>query len=374
MRTRSGVEPARPSSWPKILAPGKLFLAGEYGVLTGAEALVMAVDKHVVMDGVEAPSDLEAPDPLMDALIEEASRITTPPRHAPAFDARLLLRGPGRKLGLGSSAAKAAAVLAGAFVLAGEDISKSEIRRRALISAWRGHRAAGGGSGADVAASVLGGAVRFRLRIHDGDGLLENGRPGTGFETRQASLSSRHLPIVLHGGSSLSTRLALSRLKSAVREGSTRHIELVRRLAKDGELLAKALTSSNPPADEVTGMVEACSLSLLELTDSLELGASSGREALRSASKIAADHGGAAKPSGAGGGDLILVFVPSIEPEERREVASRLDRAGLDVLDVGLDSRGVRPAELGRPTAHRHEPLSVHFEGALGTTPHEELD
>jgi phosphomevalonate kinase len=62
--------------------------------------------------------------------------------------------------------------------------------------------------------------------------------------------------------------------------------------------------------------------------------------ALRRASRLAAEHGGAAKPSGAGGGDVALAFF------ERDEDAVRFGEAcpeaGLTLLPIALGDVGVR--------------------------------
>ena len=81
-------------------APGKLVLSGAYSVLSGAPALVVAVDRYVLADSTRPPAFLT---PEVHAAIGE--------RAAPWFDASALREGE-KKLGLGSSAAILVASLA----------------------------------------------------------------------------------------------------------------------------------------------------------------------------------------------------------------------------------------------------------------------
>lgn len=81
-------------------APGKLLLSGAYAVLSGAPALVTAVDRYVLSDSLRAATFLT---PEVHAALGD--------RPAPWFDASAL-RDAGKKLGLGSSAAILVASLA----------------------------------------------------------------------------------------------------------------------------------------------------------------------------------------------------------------------------------------------------------------------
>ncbi|MFE6867691.1 hypothetical protein ACFVFS_14100 [Kitasatospora sp. NPDC057692] len=82
---------------------------------------------------------------------------------------RLTVRGrgwrAGHKTGLGGSAASTAAVLGALAAAAGHDVSSPSLRRALLPTAADLHRAHqhGRGSGADVAASVHGGWVDYRM-------------------------------------------------------------------------------------------------------------------------------------------------------------------------------------------------------------------
>ncbi len=139
----------------KAIAPGKVMLAGEYAVLEGGDALVMAVDRHAeALPGAGAPLPPETVATL--ALARREGFLGG--EHVMRVDTRALEEGE-RKLGLGSSAAGcAAALLLAAYT---EGVAVRARRKTLAALARRGHREAqGGGSGVDVLASVFGGVVK----------------------------------------------------------------------------------------------------------------------------------------------------------------------------------------------------------------------
>ena len=165
-------------------APGKLVIAGEYAVLSGAPALVLAVDAR-------AKCRIETCDtggwqfatrpPLWDAnyRLEDLFNGNVRLPH-PAGLVPLLLRGSnrlladakvsldtesffcnGRKIGIGSSAAVTVAIAGALEELVGVEVAQVKLRDAHA-------RAFGSGSGLDVATSYLGGFVRYE------DGVARN--------------------------------------------------------------------------------------------------------------------------------------------------------------------------------------------------------
>ena len=63
-------------------------------------------------------------------------------------------------------------------------------------------------------------------------------------------------------------------------------------------------------------------------------------ERLRKVSALARECGGAAKPSGAGGGDVALAVFDSTDAASRFESAAKV--ADIEILDVPLGGPGVR--------------------------------
>ena len=341
-------------TWPAVMAPGKAVLAGEYGVLFGSSILAMAVDRYVFMRSAEEARerDGEKPaqetdtknDPLVQCLMEEAARLTTIPASPPLFDAGELYDDRGDRLGLGSSAAKAAALFLGAFLLSRDGLDHAAQKAAVFDAASRAHRLAGGGSGADVAASVFGGAIRFRLALRGASSVFEAGVE-TDNEVEMVSLPERSMPLLVRGCPPVSTREALARLEERTYRRDDRVAGIVEEVTSTGDVLVAALLDERTEERDLTGAVDASRRALLRLSESLSPEAISGESALFRAGEVASSFGAAVKPSGAGGGDLILVFAPALDPDERGRLASSLDNAGLPVLDVGLDQVGARPIE-----------------------------
>lgn len=150
-----------------VRAPGKVILWGEYAVLAGAPALVMAVDRRVVATAVpssgtstltRAIGDVSEPVTAGEAARVFAALGSNRPQTTFVLDAtelyapgtgRVTRVGVPRKLGLGSSAAEAAALYA--LLTEPEDRSLAHLRD---IAEPAGPQR---GSGSDFVASLLGG-------------------------------------------------------------------------------------------------------------------------------------------------------------------------------------------------------------------------
>lgn len=150
-----------------VSAPGKAFLIGEYAVLEGAPAIVTAVDARAVAHASEAKPKSRATAVVecahrrvLDYLQASGDAASTEPY--PLVDTGRFYIGT-RKLGLGSSAAVTAAVVGYHLAAHGLDPSDPAVLPDALEIAMAAHSEAqgGGGSGGDVAASMLGGTLRF---------------------------------------------------------------------------------------------------------------------------------------------------------------------------------------------------------------------
>ena len=173
-----------------------------------------------------------------------------------------------KKLGLGSSAAWIACVTGSVFAAAGQDLDDPEVRRRVLLAARAAHRAARGGSGADVATAVLGGVVRFR----------DPGRGDDALVAERVALPEASLPLVVAGGSPVSTARAIAHFEGP--EGRS----VLEDAAAAGSVLSARLRSGLGIARAVR---DADTL-LARIADLAELGAGAGREALAAAREVAA--------------------------------------------------------------------------------------
>lgn len=173
-------------------APGKLVVSGEYAVLIGAPALVLALDRRIhvhladgtadwhfeshgfadavrySLDTLLASPELIATDPaftvkhVLDALRSGGHAVTRLPKHLDVQIDSTAGFEHGRKLGIGTSAGVCVAVTAA--LLARLDASSSD---SVLPIAMSAHSAAQGGhgSGLDVASAWAGGLIRFE-RAH----------------------------------------------------------------------------------------------------------------------------------------------------------------------------------------------------------------
>ncbi len=312
-------------------APGKLVLLGEYTVLFGAPALVMAIDRRARVV-LEPSSDTrwhaESPglvpgraafevgpdggvrweDPgaaeglaLVTGLFRDLSRtgLLDPaglPPQILILDTRAFFGGdiPGRpKLGLGSSAALTVALAAGLLDLAGDgNVPGPGTILGPLVEAHRGLQG-GRGSGIDVAASLLGGVLRYEL---DSRGSQPHAVP--------VSLPPELRLRFVWTGRAASTGGFLSRLERSLvlRETGT-----VACLDELGKLSARGLDEL--AGDRLPDFLD----TVRSFTGTLErLGALMGSPILspehRRLRELASEAGVAYKPSGAGGGDFGIVF------------------------------------------------------------------
>jgi len=332
-------------------APGKLVLLGEYAVLDGAPALVLAMPQRArvrlrALGG--GPSRLRAP-PLIagsepfrlhDGVLEWAAADEVRGQRlawAKALIQALAVRGwwpagaveaeldsrdfhatGGDKLGLGASAALAVALTRAAARAAG--IGDDEITLASLVHL---HRSLQGdrGSGVDVAASLLGGTVRYRL---DGSEPV----------ARRVELPAGLRLLGLASGTAFSTASALARLRQWVAQRPEQWHELRTRLTATAEAGAGAANA----ASLVAAVAEfAAGLEALERASGIEI---LGRA--HAVPKRLADEAGVAyKPSGAGG-DLGIAASDDpgrIERLRQRAAASGLRTVPMDTTAAGADLR-----------------------------------
>jgi phosphomevalonate kinase len=318
-------------------APGKLLLAGEYAVLDGATAVVIAVDRRAT-----ARRAARQPSPFLDALAAQLAR-----RHGAhhpcaqaataniAVDTAEFSRG-GQKLGLGSSAA--ATVAAAALALAATDPTAAALDRDAVFElAFAAHGDAQGqrgsrGSGADIAAATYGGVLTYRTRT---DASPE---PGIAPASRGCDRAALPVPqsvtlLPFFTGHSADTVTMVARVHAARAAGATR--ASLEAIAAAALALAEALQR-----DDASAILRAIRQGGAALA---ALGEAAGHDletaAVRAARAALARFGGAAKTTGAGGGDLAIAVLP--REEDRNAATAALIEAGCQVVPLAIDRRGV---------------------------------
>lgn len=310
----------------RVRAPGKLMVAGEYAVLHGAEAVVMAVDRHARVADADAPCPevpREVAAALQIALRENAIRAVT---DRWSLDVRALQDEAGRKLGLGSSAAACVAAVGWHLAREGHDLRDPAVRARVADLARRGHRAAqGGGSGVDVIASARGGVVS--VRFADGlDGAAEVRGCG--------ALQGQHW-AVLWSGASARTSEMITRAESlrardggafAARMGAIGEAARAVRTALDGEDPAAMTEAVGAHGEAMRAFGEA-------------IGAPVVTDALAALAGALRPLGAAVKPSGAGGGDVSLLVAR--DPEALARALTAATEHGFARVALDVDPQGV---------------------------------
>ncbi|MFT5685748.1 MAG: phosphomevalonate kinase [Myxococcota bacterium] len=268
-------------AFPEVRAPGKLVIIGDYAVLDGAPAAVLAIDRGVRCE-VLAGDGIVTPD--------GDTRFVAPALHGapPAlyrFSAWNPVDLPG-KPGFGGSAAACVAACIAA-------------NRPAHDAFTIHHTVQGSGSGVDVAASIHGGLIRFTP-----------GQPAT-------PLPLVH-PSVIYTGTSAKTgpRVQVWRAWS----DDAARARFVQQTAELVDLLSHdPIAATAQAAELLIAATAAAGVDYLTVE-------------LQRIMALAAAHGGAAKPSGAGGGDCAVAFFPDRESQQAFE--TRCAAEGLSPIAV----------------------------------------
>jgi phosphomevalonate kinase len=309
---------------PVVIAPGKIFLVGEYAVLEEGPAVLAAVSRHAVaqyIPGMDAMSNVvrEAVERARAEIGEAASAL---PPGSVLVNSDDFQHG-NQKIGLGSSSATAAAAVGALFESAGVSVEKN--RERIYTIALAAHRAAqgGAGSGADVAAAVHGGLIRVE-RQPAGAPLVESLPLPAGL----------HL-VVFWTGQAVSTTNMIEGVQKFAKKDPNAYRQMIDNLRETAEKFVTELR-----ANSATGAVAAAGrygrrLAVLGAAASVPIVTGT----FTRASELAKELGGIAKPSGAGGGDIGIAMFAI--PEAARLFAHALPKP-LTPLDVDLDRLGVR--------------------------------
>ena len=328
-------------------APGKLVLLGEYAVLAGAPALVLAVERRgraalapsgshcweIISPtlGLQARFHLQHDEaiwhgPAPAELVWVATLLARFPQVDRLHPCRIELdsdafyldhAGARTKLGLGSSAALTVALLGALHAVAG-------IAPPILDEAIEAHRAIqhGQGSGIDIAAASAGGLSRFQL---------------TGDAARMDPVSwpkGLHWACV-YSGRPASTRAMLATVAAWREREPTAFTQYMHELA----------TISSRGIDALTADDAAAFLSSLHdyATALARFGAATGVDIAsrehRAIAAIAQTCGCVYKSCGAGGGDVGVTF--AVEDTRLRAFSERASRAGFPVIGLEADPKGL---------------------------------
>lgn len=339
-------------------APGKLVLCGEYAVLEGARAIVLALDRRALVTLQPIAGDacvIDAPGlaihdasgrpdgqghlawsnidqagavqlKLVASVIEQALADGPVAAFRVQLDTAALFAvdEPSSKLGLGSSAALAVALAGAVAAHAGRPLPA--VAR--LVAAHR--RMQGGrGSGLDIAASLSGGSILYRL-LDGAPQIAPAAWPqGLGF-------------ACVWSGKSASTGVFLRGLAAWRQRAGTEYAALLRELAACAETAADALA---------TAAVDDLLLALGAYGQVLaRLGNASGLDIVcaehRTLAALAADCGVVYKSCGAGGGDLGVAL--GTDADRLAAFRQAVAREGMRNLDLRIDPHGLHVQQTNR--------------------------
>jgi len=330
---------------PVVAAPGKVFLVGEYAVLEGGTSVLASVNRVAVGEFIP---ELDPGSPLVAQAVKAAlAALGDKGRALPAGSvwidtSAFAATGDApksvgvRKLGLGSSAATAACAVGAVLEMAGLPITAH--RDLAYSLAESAHRAwqDGAGSGADVAAAVYGGLLQFTRPSGDTP-VVRNISGGLG-ALQLMVFSSR---------TAVSTTNQIRTMRAFAEREPERYAGLLAPVREAAERFVESLASRN--ARETIAATRASGGALLMLGDAASVPIVT--PPFARASAIAAELGGAAKPSGAGGGDIgIALFADLAAAQTFAERVSGERDAGLQILDLKIDDNGLHRRDAGIAT------------------------
>jgi phosphomevalonate kinase len=344
-------------------APGKLILTGEYAVLDGAPALVVAVDRRVAARRHTGP---RGSSPFLIAVVDElaarygADHPATRAAMEIVVDSRAFFLGT-TKLGLGSSAAVTVAATALALAVPNDKVpvidrdavlavaaaahaaaqsskprASAELSRRSrtpsrsdLSAQLEAEAEQSGvrGSGADIASAVHGGVIAFQRSA---------ATPG---KVTRMTWPSGVILLPFFTGSAADT----AELVASVNAARVRNREAVEAaldaIAKASRAACQACESRAP---EIAANALMAALALAaNATD--RLAAATGLPlvppCVADARAVLAKCNGTAKTTGAGGGDVAVAVIPDTEDVSRAR--RLLIEVGCQPLDLAVDTTGV---------------------------------
>ncbi len=348
-------------------APGKLILLGEYAVLEGAPALVGAIARRARVSVTDRPQGFQLESALIGnrgldfefgakgeihfsielaledrgklqlfrACMEECREAVLragvpwkPVKISMDTDA-FFLEESRQKLGLGSSAALTVSLIAALLSRFGLLDARVPDKPLLLERAMFAHRKAQSntGSGVDVAASVYGGVFQYRLNG-------KSGRPG--IATRPFHLPPDLLTVAVWSGESASTPELVGMVNRFRDRDPVKYTRLIGRMNEISTLGIGAIRNSDTTMflDSVSNYFDAMK-ALGEAADAPIISAPH-----REIAGVCEAAGVCYKPSGAGGGDLGILF--SRDSGSLRVAVRNLEQKGYPAFDLQIGTHGVQ--------------------------------
>ncbi|WP_159498719.1 phosphomevalonate kinase [Microbacterium sp. 18062] len=325
-------------------APGKLFIAGEYAVVSpGEPSVLVAVDRYLTVGLTESvgAGSIHSPEygrmPLfwtrsedgltidrehhpydyVFAAITIAERLRAELGLAPRFfDLRIdsgLDDVSGRKFGLGSSAAVTVATVRAIDEFYRFGLDRTELFKLALLATIQVAPTASGG---DLAASTFGGWIGYRSpdrallrRRSANDRVVDllRSEAWDGLEIRRLPPPEQLAFVVGWTGAPASTERLVDEVGRRARAGAIDHPAFL----LDSRACVSDLWSALDAGDDATILAGVRRARRLLQGLGTESGVSIETPALAALCDVAESFGAAGKPSGAGGGDCGIVLAPA---------------------------------------------------------------
>jgi len=284
-----------------VRVPGKVMLSGEYAVMLGGMAFMMPISRHIEVDEIDL-----VPDKPYSPVVQMAIKYPIPEvakfeqKHGrshikinPGGFLTTTADGYPVKLGLGLSAAEAVAVVALRFERAGKPWQQH--RKLVFKYALEIHREIqkGLGSGADVAACAFGAPLVY---------YLKRNRPQ--IDLVKSPKHDNCPPMVLvWTGRPANTREMIEKFMAWAKEDKVATKRLLPNLVKASDILARSWLVASPI--NLYNAIDIFGLAMQECAEAA--GIKYRLELHHELESWARKKGGRAKPTGAGGGDMILL-------------------------------------------------------------------
>ncbi len=285
----------------RVRIPGKVMLSGEYAVLYGATAVLAPVPRYLEIAETSLPpqsSYSKVIDIALKHIIPEIAEFEkksgVPHLHVDCHE--FYYHGDNMKsikLGLGCSAAEAVGVVALRYERAGR--AYSDYTDEIFQHAVKIHNTAQSklGSGADVAVCSYGKPLKFRI--------LEDGYNISLIDPDQIKTQ---MPFYLvWTGQSADTRSMVKQFQRYIKSGDEKVKEYLANLIDASNKLAELWFDSS--RQELFELIDIFNQAMQKCA--LQAGISYRLPIHDEIEKWALRHGGRAKPTGAGGGDMILL-------------------------------------------------------------------
>lgn len=344
-----------------IQAPGKLILIGEYAVLEGAPALVMAVNRYALVNvnywqnefsalhsptldicnvkfTVDDSGKIKFTKELSKTIQDQLSFFTETvhyllhhhPHHYQWLPLEIsmdtndfFLADQRVKLGLGSSAAVTVALLKGLLINMDE---KFRPKTRLQFFRWvqQIHSMAQGkkGSGIDLASSIYGGVISFQ-------------KTRKFFKIKKINYPRNLIILPIWSGESASTPTMIEKVNRLKSLHPGKYWRIMNQLQGFSSEAISAFQSNDVPA-----FLKRIG-SYYEILKKLDHASGAGiiTAAHKEIAHLVNRSGGIYKTSGAGGGDIGIAFTNSTDIA--RKVSENILRSGYQLLNLSLSKKGI---------------------------------